>query len=105
MGRVAHLFFTLALLLYYVPRVFKVKKRLYINLHIISGSLSIAAMLYEFIIRAGTEDFIKYLGFTAIMLSIGISGFLIKKNYKLCKNIHIASTVLFFLYLAGIIIF
>ena len=105
MGRAAHLFFMLALLSYYVPKVFKVKKRLYINLHIISGIISISAMLYEFLIRVGTDNFMKYLGFAAIMMSIGVSGFLIKKKYKLYKSIHIGATVLFFIYLAGIIIF
>ena len=105
MERLAHPFFMLALILYYIPKCFKVKKSIYVKMHIAAGSISIAAILLGFINKIGTEDFLKYLGFSAIMLTIGISGYCIKKNYKLNRKIHIGGTISFFVYLAGIIIF
>lgn len=105
MERLAHPFFMMALILYYVPKCFKMKKSIYVKMHIVAGSISIAAILYGFINKIGTDDFLKYLGFAIIMLAIGISGYLIKKNYNLNRRIHIGATISFFLYLAGIIIF
>lgn len=104
MERLAHPFFMLALILYYVPKCFNVKKNIYVKMHIVTGSISIAAIVLGFISKIGTEDFLKYLGFSVIMLTIGISGYLIKKNYKLNRRIHIGATISFFVYLAGIII-
>lgn len=100
----ANPFFMLALLLYYVPKAFRMKKSVYVKMHIVTGGISIAAMLFGFITKIGTEDFLKYLGFSLIMLTIGVSGYLIKKKPKLNRRIHIGATIFFFVYLGGIII-
>ena len=60
---------------------------------------SIFAMICELVLRIGQEGFVKYIGFNIIMIIIGITGLLMKKNYKLYKKIHIIFTALFFVYL------
>ena len=41
-------------------------------------------------------DFIKYIGFTIIMILIGITGYLIKKNPRIYRKLHFIFTILFF---------
>ena len=47
----------------------------------------------------GQADFIKYIGFASIMIAIGITGTIMKKNYKLYRVLHIVFTISFFVYL------
>ena len=93
------MFFCLSLLIYYILKLFKVKKSICVKTHIVLGSISVLAMIAEFILRIGQEGFIKYIGFSVIMLAIGITGMVMKKNYKLYKKLHIIFTIGFFIYL------
>ena len=45
------------------------------------------------------QDFIKYIGFTLVMLSIGITGYLSIKRRGISRKLHIVSTIGFFVYL------
>lgn len=99
MERLSSTFFMVALILYYVPKNFKMKKKIYLKAHIITGLISIMAMIFAFIKRIGQADFIKYIGFTIIMILIGLSGYFINKNSKLYRNMHIVFTITFFGYL------
>ena len=49
----------------------------------ITSIVGIVAMIGELINRIGQEGFIKYIGFSVIMLGIGITGVVMKNNYKL----------------------
>ena len=73
--------------------------KVYLKTHIILGAISVVAMIGELINRIGQEGFIKYIGFSVIMLGIGITGVVMKNNYKLYKKLHIIFTIGFFVYL------
>lgn len=45
MERLSSTFFMVALILYYVPKNFKMKKKIYLKAHIITGLISIMAMI------------------------------------------------------------
>lgn len=105
MERISSMFFTLALLLYYILKLFKVKRKIYLKTHIILGTISILAMIAELINRIGQEGLIKYIGFTVIMIAIGLTGAIMNKNYKLYKRLHIIFTIMFFIYLPIVIKF
>lgn len=106
MERLSSTLFMVALILYYVPKALKIKKKKYLKSHIVIGGISIIAMVLALIERVGQPDFIKYVGFTIIMILIGVSGYLIKKNPKLYRKLHIVFTIVFFVYLfATIVIF
>lgn len=96
---ISSMFFCLSLIVYYGLKLFKVKRKIYLKAHIILGSVSVLAMVGELINRFGEEGFIKYIGFSVIMITIGITGMIMKKNYKLYKKIHIIFTIGFFVYL------
>lgn len=104
MERISSSLFMLALVLYYIPKLFKLKKSKYIKAHIVIGSISILAMILAFAQRVGQADFIKYMGFSTIMILIGVTGYLIKKNAKLYRKLHIVFTILFFVYLITTIV-
>ena len=95
-------FFVIISLLY--SKAFGKKTRFIINLHMVLGSLSVLGMLYETAMKFGTDSFLKYVGFSCIMLAIAGTGYLITKNGKLVKYRHILATLSFFAYLALIII-
>lgn len=97
MTRLSSMFFMLSLLSFYIPKIFKIKNKKFINFHIVMGIMSFISMLVVFIRSIGTEDFIKYLGFTLILIGILISGYF-KRNKKAGK-IHLIITIGFFLYL------
>ncbi|EKY22758.1 hypothetical protein [Clostridium celatum] len=99
MERISSMFFCLSLLVYYILKLFKVKRKVYVKTHIFLGVISVAAMIAELILRIGQEGFIKYIGFAAIMAAIGVTGAIMKKNYKLYKKLHIIFTISFFVYL------
>lgn len=99
MERIASMFFSLSLIVYYVLKLLKVKRKVYLKAHISLGTISILAMLSELINRFGQEGFIKYIGFSVIMITIGVTGIIMKRNYKLYKKIHIIFTIGFFIYL------
>ena len=99
MERISSMFFCLSLIVYYILKFLKVKKKVYVKTHIILGSISVVAMIGELINRIGQEGFIKYIGFSVIMLGIGITGVVMKNNYKLYKKLHIIFTIGFFVYL------
>ncbi|MBM6819593.1 hypothetical protein H6A19_09650 [Clostridium saudiense] len=99
MERISSMFFCLSLIVYYVLKLLKVKRKIYLKAHISLGAISVLAMVGELINRFGQEGFIKYIGFSVIMLAIGITGMVMKKNYKLYKKIHIIFTIGFFIYL------
>lgn len=99
MERISSMFFCLSLIVYYVLKLFKVKRKIYLKAHIMLGTVSVLAMVVELINRFGEEGFIKYIGFAAVMIAIGITGMIMKKNYKLYKKLHIIFTIGFFVYL------
>ena len=99
MERISSMFFCLSLIVYYVLKLLKVKRKVYLKAHIILGTISILAMLGELINRFGEQGFIKYIGFSVIMITIGVTGIIMKRNYRLYKKLHIIFTIGFFIYL------
>ena len=99
MERISSLLFCLSLLVYYIPKLFKVKKKIYVKAHMILGSISVLTMVTAMILKLGQADFVKYIGFSMIMIAIGITGTIMKKNYKLYRVLHIVFTISFFVYL------
>lgn len=99
MERISSSFFMLSLLMYYIPKLFKLKKSRYVIFHIFTGSISIITMITAFILKIGQDDFIKYIGFSIIMILIGITGYLLRKKPKLYRKLHIIFTISFFVYL------
>ena len=99
MERISSMLFSIALIVYYLPKILKIKSRKYVKAHIFIGSISILAMIVEVITKIGQADFIKYLGFSFIMIMIGLTGYLIKKKPKLYRRLHLIFTILFFVYL------
>lgn len=104
MERISSSLFMVSLILYYVPKVLRFKKTIYIKAHITIGAISILAMFIALIQRIGQADFIKYIGFTIIMILIGITGYLIKKNPRIYRKLHFIFTILFFVYLFSTIV-
>lgn len=100
----SHGCFFAALLVYYISKALAKKTKLTVNLHIILGSLATVGMLYETVVKFGTESFLKYFGFSCIMLAIVGTGCLTIKNKKLNIRWHIISTISFFIYLILIIL-
>ena len=99
MERISSSFFMLALIMYYIPKILKVKKSKYVKIHISTGSISIIAMIMALVLKIGQDDFVKYIGFNIIMILIGITGYLFKNNPRLYRKLHIISTISFFVYL------
>lgn len=103
MERISSNLFMLALLIYYIPKLFKIKKFNFIKAHIIIGSLSVLAMCLALVQKIGQADFIKYIGFTSIMVAIGVTGYFSKGKRGLARKLHIASTIGFFVYLFTVV--
>lgn len=103
MERISSNLFMLALLIYYIPKLFKIKKFNFIKAHIIIGSLSVIAMCLALVQKIGQSDFIKYIGFTLIMLAIGVTGYFLMGKRGLVRKLHIASTIGFFVYLFTVV--
>lgn len=99
MERISSLLFMLALLFYYIPKDLKIKKFNFRKVHIFIGSISIISMCIALLQRIGNYDFIKYIGFTLIMLFIGITGYISLSKRKVGIRLHIANTICFFIYL------
>ncbi|VYU33008.1 hypothetical protein [Clostridium tertium] len=99
MERISSNLFMLALIIYYIPKLFKIRKFNYRKAHIAIGTLSVATMCFALIQKIGSADFIKYIGFTLVMLSIGITGYLSIKRRGISRKLHIVSTIGFFVYL------
>ena len=100
MERLSSLLFMLSLLIYYIPKLLRIKKFNFRKAHIALGGMSVIAMCIALIQKVGNEDFIKYIGFTLIMLAIGITGYFFKENRKgVARKLHIISTIGFFVYL------
>ena len=99
MERISSSLFCLSLLVYYIPKLFKVKKKVYVKAHMFLGAISVLAMIAAVVLKFGQADFIKYIGFASIMIAIGITGTIMKKNYKLYRVLHIVFTISFFVYL------
>ena len=105
MHRAASSLFMAALILCFAARIFKGNRKNLIRAHIITGALSIAILIVNMFTMLLDTAAIKYIGFLLIFISIAITGFIIKKNRKLYRKLHILSTVLFPVYLILIIIF
>ena len=45
MERISSMFFCLSLLVYYILKLFKVKRKVYVKTHIFLGVISVAAMI------------------------------------------------------------
>ncbi|WP_291650810.1 hypothetical protein [Clostridium sp.] len=103
MERISSSLFMLSLLFYYVPKIFKVKKMNFIKAHICLGSISVLAMCIALIQKIGQGDFIKYIGFTGIMIAIGITGYFSTKRPKIYKKPHLICTIGFFVYLFTVV--
>lgn len=99
MERISSSLFCLSLLAYYIPKLFKAKKKVYVKTHMVLGTVSVLFMIGALVSKIGQADFIKYIGFTIIMLGIGITGTVMKKSYKMYRIIHIVCTISFFIYL------
>lgn len=99
MERISSSLFMLSLLFYYAPKVFKIKKINYIKAHIWLGTISVLAMCTVLIQKIGQDDFIKYIGFTGIMIAIGVTGYFSTKKPKIYKRPHLICTIGFFVYL------
>ena len=104
MCRISSVFFLLSLIFYYVPKALKLKKFKFVKVHIFLGSISVIAMCSALIEKIGQQDFLKYIGFSIVMLLIGISGYLTIKNRKKFRKLHIMSMLSFFIYLVTIIV-
>lgn len=100
MSRISSMFFMISLLIYYIPKLFKVRKPIFLKFHIGAGIISTLAM-FGALVQAvvSGEEIIKYLGFSVVMLLISGTGYFIKKNYKLNRKLHIVATISFFAYL------
>lgn len=103
MERISSNLFMIALLIYYVPKLFKIKKFNFIKGHIIVGSLSVLSMCLALVQKIGQADFIKYIGFTSIMVAIGVTGYFSRGKRGLARNLHIVSTIGFFVYLFTVV--
>lgn len=99
MERISSNLFMLALLIYYIPKLFKIKKFNFIKAHIVIGTVSVIAMCIALIQKIGQADFIKYIGFTLIMVAIGVTGYFSIGKRGLGRKLHIVSTIGFFVYL------
>ena len=99
MERISSIFFCLSLLIYYILKLFKIKRKTYVKTHIFLGTISVVTMICQLILRIGQEGFIKYIGLAAIMIAIGVTGVIMKKNYKLYRKLHIIFTISCFVYL------
>ncbi|MCR1952440.1 MULTISPECIES: hypothetical protein [unclassified Clostridium] len=103
MERISSSLFMLSLLFYYIPKIFKIKKINFVKTHIYLGTISVLAMCFALIQKIGQDDFIKYIGFTGIMIAIGVTGYFSTKKPKTYKKPHIICTVGFFVYLFTVI--
>lgn len=103
MERISSSFFMLSLLFYYVPKIFKIKRVNFIKAHIFLGTISVIAMCIALIQKIGQDDFIKYVGFTGIMISIGVTGYFSTKKPSIYKKSHLVSTIGFFIYLFTVV--
>lgn len=103
MERISSSLFMLALLVYYIPKIFKIKKVNYIKAHIVIGSASVVAMCIALIQKIGNADFIKYIGFTLIMIAIGVTGYFSIRKRGMEIKLHIVSTIGFFIYLFTVV--
>ena len=68
MERISSSLFCLSLLVYYLPKLFKAKKKIYVKAHMILGSISVLTMVTAMILKLGQADFVKYIGFSMIMI-------------------------------------
>ena len=75
----------------------------FIKAHICLGSISVLAMCIALIQKIGQGDFIKYIGFTGIMIAIGITGYFSTKRPKIYKKPHLICTIGFFVYLFTVV--
>ena len=103
MERISSNLFMLALLIYYIPRLFKIKKFNFIKAHIVIGTASVIAMCIALIQKIGQADFIKYIGFALIMIAIGVTGYFSRGKRGIGRKLHIVSTIGFFVYLFAVI--
>lgn len=104
MERLSSLLFMVSILVYYIPKLLRIKKFNFRKAHIVIGGISVIAMCLALIQKIGSEDFIKYIGFTLIMLAIGITGYFFKENRRgATRKLHIASTIGFFVYLFTVV--
>lgn len=104
MTRLSSLFFLVALLAYYLPVLFRYRRPIFGKIHIYSGVASLVTMAIGLIMSFGTESVVKYSGFTAIILAIVATGFLMKEKKGIYRILHIIFTLGFFAYLTAIII-
>ncbi|MCI7030208.1 MAG: hypothetical protein PUJ05_06355 [Clostridium sp.] len=99
MERISSSLFCLSLLVYYLPKLFKAKKKIYVKAHMILGSISVLTMVTAMILKLGQADFVKYIGFSMIMIAIGVTGAVMEKNYKFYRVLHVIFSISFFIYL------
>ena len=86
----SHGCFFAALLIYYISKALGKKTKLTVNLHIILGSLATVGMLYETVVKFGTESFLKYFGFSCIMLAIVGTGCLTIQKQECISSLYIS---------------
>lgn len=98
MRRLSETLFMVAIIIIYFPKLFKIKTINYVKVHITLGLISIIAMIIAFLQRIGSSEFFRYIGYVVIIILIGVTGYLYKKNRKF-KIYHISTTISFFVYL------
>lgn len=99
MEKISSSLFMLSLIVYYAGKIVKIKKINYIKSHIFLGTISVLAMIGALVERIAQADFIKYIGFSLIMVLIGGTGYFIRKNKRKYRMLHILGVFLFFVYL------
>ena len=53
MERISSSLFCLSLLVYYIPKLFKVKKKVYVKAHMFLGAISVLAMIAAVVLKFG----------------------------------------------------
>lgn len=102
--RLPSIFFIISLLFYYVPKIMRKPNRRFTQLHILTGGMAIFLTLLVMCIQIGTVGWTKYIGFSAIMLGIGLTGVGLLKGKSQMRKYHKWGTIGFFLYLILIIV-
>ena len=99
--RLPSIFFMLALALYYLPKLFRCYRPIFRKAHILAGSLSALTMLMAMLMQIGTPKFGRYFALTFVLGLIVLTGFLLPKQGKKMRHLHILCTIGFFVVLFG----
>lgn len=99
--RLPSIFFMLALLCYYVPKILNKPHPFYRKAHIVTGGLSAVTMVLAMCLQIGTPKFGRYMALTLVLGIITLTGILLPKKGKFMRKLHLLSTISFFIVLFG----